>query len=259
MKPHILIGILILLSIQVQGQYYITSFKKDVAPMTLGLGLTGIGIILNANADAADLEEINLLNIDDLNFLDRGEVLSYSSTAHTISDLILYSSATLPFITYFSNKRKANSGAIALMAIETALINNGITTIVKSSVQRYRPFNYNPRVDDATKLGSSSRKSFISGHVSTTASFAFLTARIITDLHPGMKRKHLVWITAACLPTVVGFLRIKAGKHFLTDVIGGYVVGAAIGYVIPSMHLVKNKNLKIGTTGISGLSLSLEF
>lgn len=259
MKFYILVGVIVLLSLKSHGQYYTTSFKKDVVPIALGVGLTGIGAVLNNNANDPLLAELDLLNIEDLNFLDRGVVLNYSSTAQSVSDVVLYTSATLPFISYFSNKCRTNSGAIAIMALETALINNGITTIIKSSVQRYRPFNYNPIVDDATKLSSSSKKSFISGHVSTTASFAFLTARIITDIHPEMRHKHLVWITAASIPAVIGYLRIKAGKHFPTDVIGGYVVGAAIGYLIPSLHLVKNDNLDISTYGAAGLNLSYKF
>ncbi len=259
MKMSIIFGILLVLSVETHAQYYTASFKKDVAPMALGLGLTGVGFLLNSSADGPSLAEIELLDINDLNFLDRGVVFNNSPNAESISDVVLYSSAVLPFATYISNKCRANGGAIALMVIETALINNGITNILKSSVERYRPFNYNPASDDEARLSGSSRESFVSGHTSNAAAFAFLTARIITDIHPEMKRKHLVWITAATVPAVVGFLRIQGGRHFPTDVIGGYIVGAATGYLIPSLHLVKNENINITTTGIAGLSLSVKF
>ena len=259
MKRSLIFSLLIVLSLQLQAQYYTASFERDVAPVAVGIGLTTLGIILKNNADGPSLAEIEMLDIEDLNFLDRGTVFNNSETARTISDVILYSSAAMPFVTYVSNKCRANGGAIALMVLETALINNGITSIVKSSVERYRPFNYNPGTDDETRLGSTSRESFISGHASNAAAFAFLSARIITDIHPELRRKHLIWITAATIPAVIGYLRVRAGRHFPTDVIGGYIVGAATGYLIPSLHLVKNEHVNISTAGIAGLRLSVKF
>lgn len=252
------VGFVIFFCSENYAQYYKSSFKRDAVPVAIGLGVAGIGFVLDRNADDALLSEINLLDPSDLNFLDRGTVDNFSSTAQSASDVILYSAATLPFITYFSRKCRSSGGVIALMVVETGLITGGVTAIIKSTAQRYRPFNYNPQVDEATKLGSSSRKSFISGHASTTASFAFLTARVITDLHPEMENKYLVWTMASTIPAVIGVLRVRAGKHFPTDVIGGYLVGAAVGYFIPSLHLVKDNNLSISTTG-SGLDISLKF
>ena len=43
-------------------------------------------------------------------------------------------------------------------------------------------------------------------------------------------------------------MRIKAGKHFLTDNLIGYGVGAAAGILIPELHKKGNKNLQIYPT-----------
>lgn len=145
------------------------------------------------------------------------------------------------------------------MAIEVALINNGLTEIIKGSAKRFRPFSYNPIVSTETKLKKATKKSFVSGHTSQSAAFAFLTARIATDLFPNSKHKTLIWTTAATIPAVIGYLRMRAGKHFPTDVIGGYIIGASIGYLIPSLHLVKNENLSIQTAGVSSVQLQLKF
>jgi membrane-associated phospholipid phosphatase len=259
MKRFIIFCLLFALSFQSEAQYYAVSFKRDVAPLAVGIGLTGLGRILHNRADGPSLAEIEMLDIEDLNFLDRGTVFNDSRQARAISDVILYSSAVMPFVTYVSHKCRANGGAIALMVVETALINNGITSITKSSVERYRPFNYDPATDNETRLGRTSRESFISGHTSNAAAFAFLSARIITDLHPDLKHKHLIWLTASTIPAVIGYLRVRGGRHFPTDVIAGYIVGAATGYLIPSLHLVKNEHVKLSTTGIAGLRLSINF
>ena len=241
------------------GQYYQASFKNDVLPLSLGIGVLGLGLAIEGSASDPSLAEINALNPNDLNFLDRGAIDNFSTTAQNASDIIFYSATALPFITYFSNKCRSNGGVIALMALETALLNTGITSIIKGSVERYRPFNYNPNVSEDMKLSSSSNFSFVSGHTSITAAFAFLTARVITDLHPDLNKKYLVWTTAATLPAVIGILRVQAGRHFPTDVIGGYIVGAAIGYFVPSLHIVKDNNIKVSTNGLSGMNVSLKF
>ena len=44
---------------------------------------------------------------------------------------------------------------------------------------------------------------------------------------------------AALAPATVGFLRVKGGKHFPTDVLTGLVVGAATGYLVPRLHKIK--------------------
>ncbi|MBT8218659.1 MAG: phosphatase PAP2 family protein, partial [Bacteroidia bacterium] len=46
----------------------------------------------------------------------------------------------------------------------------------------------------------------------------------------------VVWTTAIAVPALTGLLRTRAGKHFYTDVIVGFVVGAAVGYLIPEIH-----------------------
>jgi len=142
------------------------------------------------------------------------------------------------------------------MTVETVLITSGLTNITKAISKRYRPFNYNPNVPDDVKLGKSSRLSFFSGHASVTSSLAIMSAKIITDLNPNMKYKVVVWGTAIILPATIGYLRYEAGKHFPTDVITGYVVGATTGYLIPTIHMSDRVDL---TYGGNMMSLAFQF
>ena len=43
----------------------------------------------------------------------------------------------------------------------------------------------------------------------------------------------------------VALMRMEAGVHFLSDVLGGYAIGAACGYFIPAVHQVENENLTL--------------
>jgi len=247
---------LITATLSAQTKYYDVNFKRELGYMGAGVGLSVLGIVLGNNADKSSIEEIRALDRMDISRFDRGATDNFSSTAQTVSDVLLYSGATLPFITYFSKSCRSQGGAIGVMAIETFLITNGITNITKSLAQRYRPFNYNPEVPDELKLSGGSRLSFFSGHASNTAAMSFFAAKVLTDIHPEMRQKGLIWTIAITLPATISYLRYEAGKHFPTDLITGYAVGATIGYLIPTLHL--NKNMRLMPHGSGGLSLTID-
>ena len=48
--------------------------------------------------------------------------------------------------------------------------------------------------------------------------------------------KTVTWISAATIPAAMGVLRVRSGRHFPTDVITGYAVGALLGWAVPYIH-----------------------
>lgn len=120
--------------------------------------------------------------------------------ASTISDIALYSLIGSAIV-YTSAERSLKHG---LAATATLGVNAGLNQLVKHTVQRERP-------------DGSDRLSFYSGH--TSASFA--SASILC-----LSKKKLC-APGLSIALLVGYLRISANKHWLSDV----GVGAAIGYV----------------------------
>ena len=117
---------------------------------------------------------------------------------------------------------------------------NALTSFAKASTLRFRPYNYNPDVANDVKLRQGPRLSFFSGHVSHTSAFWFMTAQVLTDMHPHWKSKNiLTWGIATTIPMAIGAGRVLAGKHFPTDVITGYLVGAGVGLIMPIIHRKK--------------------
>ena len=53
------------------------------------------------------------------------------------------------------------------------------------------------------------------------------------------KARYWIWGLAAALPASVGYLRYKAGMHFLSDNLLGYALGAGAGILIPQWHKTK--------------------
>jgi membrane-associated phospholipid phosphatase len=114
-----------------------------------------------------------------------------------------------------------------------------LTDLVKSSLRRNRPFVYNSQAPLIDRMESDARKSFFSGHSSMTACNTFFAAKIWSDMHPNSKLKPWVWTAAAAVPAYAALQRVQAGKHYPSDVIVGLAVGAAMGYLIPQIHLTR--------------------
>lgn len=203
------------------------------------------------NSERLMFSDYEILDRTKIWSVDQNAIDQNSNSARKLSDVLLYSTTVLPFSLYLNNSISKQGPTIALMAIEAYFINDGLTNYVKISIQRTRPYVYNRELNPGESLSQSARYSFFSGHTSNTACFSFFTARIITDLHPDSKFKPVIWALAASIPAVTGYLRYKAGRHFPTDVIVGYLFGASIGFWVPELHKKDNIKLRLGPGGVS--------
>ena len=242
---------------ELSAQYYALDTRRELAITTGGLAIWAGSVLMRNQAEDANIEDIANLRINDLWKIDRNATSNYSQDAQKISDIILYSSAAIPVFSFTFRECRQEAGKVGLMAFQTLILTDGLTNMIKATAKRYRPFNYNPDIPESTKLADGSRRSFVSGHTSNTAALSFLTAKVITDIHPDMANKWIVWSFAAAVPAVTGYLRYRAGKHFPTDIIGGYILGTSIGMLIPALHRTDNLAIHMETHG--GLGLLLTF
>jgi membrane-associated phospholipid phosphatase len=113
---------------------------------------------------------------------------------------------------------------------------------VKGLTTRNRPYVYDVNSPAEEKYKTGARHSFYSGHTSFAASNSFFTARVFSEYLTNSTTKTLIWTAAALIPAVTGFSRVNSHNHFPTDVIVGYIVGAAIGYLIPELHKYESTN-----------------
>lgn len=164
-----------------------------------------------------------------------------SKTARTISDVFLRTSVIPPLLLIF-DRPNANDDrkTQTIMALETFALTASLTNLSKKVVRRPRPFMYN---DDLFKFPlemrrtKNARMSFFSGHTSLTTAMYFFTATTFSEYYPNSPWKPWVWTSSISIPALTGFLRVKAGKHFPTDILVGYMVGALIGGVlVPALH-----------------------
>ena len=244
------------------GSPYQSNWHRELGLILAGSGLLTTGVILNQQIEPLTAEQVSILSRDQVWAFDRSATYNYSPNAAKTSDWLLITGYISPLTLLAFKPIRSNYSTIGLMALEVVLINHGITTILKGSFRRIRPFVYNSSVPIEQKLEKSAKRSFFSGHVSNFTSLTFFTAKVIAD---HSNNKHLViavWATAISTSALMSYLRFHAGKHFPTDVITGYTVGALVGIMIPQMHKkVKKDRLVYYPYYFSdsfGLSLSLK-
>jgi len=247
---------------------YVKGFKYELPFIALGAGLITTGFVLQSvNKTLPFTEtELNHLNRDDLRAFDRPAAYKYSPQAAAISDVFRAGVVILPIIFLSSHHTRSDIGSLAVMGLEVGAITYGLTLSIKNIANRPRPLVYNPEAPFEERTNNISKRSFFSGHTSFTSSFSFYTAKVITDYHPNMKTgiKIAVWSTAAIIPAITGYLRVEAGKHFPTDVMTGYAVGAVTGWLVPHLHKKKKSDanyslLPIMYNGTPGLYFNYKF
>lgn len=215
---------------------YRLAWQVDIPIATLALG-TGISyLILDANTKPLTESYIYSLNRNDIWGVDRDATYNWSKPISLTSDVLLGVSIALPFVLLADKKIRKDVLKIAIIYAETFALCQGLTNLTKNLVKRPRPFLYNEMVDISEKHEKDAQYSFFSGHVSTTAAMCFMTAKIFHDYNKGSKAVPWVWAAAATVPVVEGILRQQAGKHFWTDIVTGYLIGAAVGILVPELH-----------------------
>lgn len=246
---------------------YGISLKNDWPHLVAGsaLAVTGFLTFTNDHITPYTPAELAQLDRNDVNWFDRGATYNKSNSARQASDIILVSSLiVMPQLFLSQNHTRKDLGSLMIMSYEVLSINYGLTNIVKSAVNRTRPYAYNPDYTYEERTDKESRFSFYSGHTSTTAAISFLWAKVMTDYHPDMSKGYKIgiWSFAALLPATTGYLRMKAGKHYPTDVITGYALGALTGWLIPQLHKNKNQKLSVYPTRVqnaNGIGLRMTF
>ena len=224
---------------------YQTRFAVD-GPITLGLGLASVtGLYLVQQKDGLTNAQLAALNKNDVPKFDRFSAGYYSNGAQTVGDLIVYPSLVVaPALLALNQDIRSNYGQVLALYLETMLATDATFTMTIGNVTRYRPFLYGTE-GGADRNNKISTNSFFAGHTAHTATATFFAAKVYHDFNPGTAAEPLIWTAAALVPAVEGYTRIKAGKHFLSDNLVGYTVGAASGILIPQLHKKNGRGLSL--------------
>jgi len=198
------------------------------------LGISHIGFSQNP-----DINLLKSINVDRNKSLDPAFIL-ITNSASPISigaPIIVFSVGLIQKDSTLKNK--------GIFLAETFVVNGFITTALKLSIKRDRPFVTYPFIDKQTSGGS---PSFPSGHTSS----AFATATSLSLAFP----KWYVIAPSFAWASAVGYSRMHLGVHYPSDVLAGAVVGAGSAFLSYKLNRwitgkrVKNSEKSTSTSSV---------
>ena len=235
--------------------------KREAALLGAGAAMHVSSLVLTNNMQPLSERQIALYALDGVDGIDRRATTLFSDKARATSDITRNVGLVLPVTLLIPRATRSESGKIGLLLLETYGVVAGLTYLSKSAFHRPRPFVYNPNVHISEKRKLNAQYSFFSGHTSLASGMSFFAAKVFSDYHPDSPLQPYVWATAATIPALTGYLRVRAGKHFPSDVITGYAVGALAGILIPQMHK-QNRNTQLNWglhSSSEGIVFQLQF
>jgi opacity protein-like surface antigen len=242
---------------------YTTKFWVDGPIIVGGIGLTALGVKLIDQKSNLTMAQLAQRTPDKVPWFDRSSAGYYSEKADEDSYIPFHASFVMPVLVGLINKNeRQHFGQTMVLYVETMAITGSLFTMAAGNIQRSRPYVYGTKADVEKRLDKNSQRSFFAGHTAATAAATFFTAKAFADFNPDSKAKVYVWIGAAAVPALVGYLRYKAGMHFLSDNLLGYAVGAGAGILVPHFHKNKVKNLSVVPQmglGYQGLAATYKF
>lgn len=231
---------------------YEWNWMRDGIWTAAGLGGSTYGLILIQNKEGITEADLNNLNPDRINFMDKWLAGNYDEDADKFSYPPFYASFAMPLVLLIDGDINDDALKIFGLYMESLTTTAALYSVTAGLVNRSRPYVYSENAPMSERIGNDGQRSFYSGHVAATATATFFAAKVYSDYHPDSKALPYIWTGAALLPATVGYLRLEAGQHFLSDVLLGYVLGAVTGYAVPALHK-KDSSFKIYPTDDIGL------
>jgi membrane-associated phospholipid phosphatase len=216
----------------------------DGAIVVVSLGTAGVLELINSTGEIRPQQIAPGFDHNQLVSIDRAAVeQTPSKSAGSLSNLGLGAAAAFavvdPVLTGV-REHDVQSGLVdAIMYSETAALTLALTNVVKMAVRRPRPQAYidaEAHGPDWSNASTDSALSFFSGHASMVGALGGTATYLAFARSKGGARAWITLALATSLTTFVSVERVRAGKHFPTDVIAGAFAGAGIGVVVPHLH-----------------------
>lgn len=263
-----LYAVISLSSLDAQTRAFPYEFKLgfDLTLIPCGVAFKGISDVMEEKLPVFSIDEIERLDRNDVNRIDRFATHLWSPRADNARDVVNYILLGAPAVLVFpelmkirEKKRWQNLALLGLMYTETYFLTKGITNCVQAIVKRNRPYLYNSslgleeRHELAQDLGA--YQSFFSGHTSGAFAAAVFLSKSVTDIYGRSALSTIAWTTSLSLAATTAILSVAAGRHYLTDVLAAAAVGGGVGFLVPVLHKKRtpgtNPSVDLGFTTLS--------
>jgi len=163
---------------------------------------------------------------------------NFSAKSSALSDGLILLTTLTPLAAQLGGGFNETLGQAALLYGEALGAGFLLNAASKYLVQRPRPYVYNtdPNVVAFAQTQSDSHVSFYSGHSSMSFTAAVAGSMLFAATSTDRNARAALWAVELALATATANLRVRAGKHFYSDVIIGSLVGIAVGFAVPYSH-----------------------
>jgi membrane-associated phospholipid phosphatase len=221
------------------NEVYVLKPGIDIPVTAVGTGWSLYAFTKIYNKDTSLIPEILALDKKDIPGFDRSATDHFDRKAFEASNTLFYGSMPLPILLLLDKKIRKDAGKVGLLFLESMSVTGLLYTGTIYINDRYRPYAYNPNVPMSKRVRGGAKNSFFAGHVALVGTSTFFMAKVYSDYHPESKMRWVFFGLAGLATGSTGYLRYKAGEHFVSDIIVGTVVGTLSGVLIPHWH--KNK------------------
>lgn len=141
--------------------------------------------------------------------------------------------------------QQLKEGLLVLGSVLLVLLLSNLFSAIffKPIFQRYRP-SHHPDYKDLINLLNDFRGGdygFISGHATNSFGVAFFFSRLF--------KNRLLTISMMLWATLNSYSRIYLGVHFISDIVGGVIVGSLIGLLVYEIYIkIRIRNYHISFT-----------
>ena len=160
----------------------------------------------------------------------------HSASADRMSDMLIAATLAGPAFAKLGQGANLSLANAGLVYGETLTANLVLNAFVKVMVSRPRPYTY---ANFAKALGDEDDGpyvSFYSGHASASFAAAVAGSYLFAEQATDRTSRFVLWGTELGLASATAMLRVRAGKHYYSDIIVGALAGSAFGVLVPLAH-----------------------
>lgn len=186
--------------------------------------------------------------------------LNFSQDAASASDRTLALAVLSPLLVQMSAGFETSMANASLVYAETQMISYFVTSTTKLIARRPRPYTHatEPRIQEfADSEGGDAYASFFSGHASAAFTAATAGSLLYSARTDELLARHTLWGLEFVLAGMTAQLRVRAGRHYRTDIWVGSAVGIGIGALIPILHQVDVSRVRGSELGVAAGATAL--
>lgn len=229
---------------------YELNLKKEMFYTGIGVGALTLYEVEKSSKKTLTESYINNLNSKSVNKFDRRTINNWDPDKNKLREsfepaicIATTTGAAIAGMKFNSHKSPVKKLlTLGTIYAEGFLITWGMKKCSKLYINRNRPYLYNPNVAIEEKLNPENNESFYSGNAALMFYNTAFISKVYSDLFPNSNLKYVILGAGLSWSAYSGWLSVKSGKHYMTDVIAGAIIGAATGYFIPKLHLKKGIN-----------------